>query len=331
LGSQLSEYDPKLSDFGALGIHGLQMEPGAWIFDCGYQALAVDRVEDEFPRLLGRYDPDVVWSNSFLGWPLLRQARDEGRAAVWYLHDRRPDPEDLRQAAGCGVRMIAVSRFIRDRVQRASGAACGVVYPLIGEPDYAVDPGPERFVTFINPRPVKGYKIFLAIAGMMPEVRFLVVEGWPLGDERTAVERELALLGNVTFLRQLPDTREIYRQSKLLLVPSVVEEGGPRVIREAQLNGIPVLGSCRGGVPEMVGAGGMVVENYEDATAWAAAIRQVLDDPHHYADLARAALRNAHREELMTHTIVHQFKEVCRSAVEQLSVQTAGRAMCPGS
>lgn len=330
LGSQLAEYDPKLTDFEALGIRSLKIDPGAWTFDCGYPAWAVDRVEEEFPRLLNSFDPDVVWSNSFLGWPLLRRAREEGRAAVWYVQDRRPDPDDLRRAADFDVRMIAVSRFTRNRVVQASGGSCDVLYPLVTEPNYVVDAEPERFVTFINPRPVKGYKTFLAIAEMMREVSFLVVEAWPLGEGRSEVERELASLGNVRFLRQLADSREIYRKTKLLLTPSIVEEGGPRVIREAQLNGIPVLGSYRGGIPEMVGAGGIVIENYEDASAWAGAIRRVLKDPLYYEDLAGAALRNSQREEFMTDTIVRQFKKVCRSAMETANTAAVGRAG-PGS
>jgi glycosyltransferase involved in cell wall biosynthesis len=325
-GSQFPEYDPKLSDFEKLGIHGLKIQPGAWIFDCGYPAMAVDRVEDEFPRLLNTFDPDVVWSNSFLGWPLLRQAREEGRAAVWYIQDRRPDAEELRQAIDCGVRMIAVSKFTRDRVRKASGGACDVVYPIVAEQDYLVDAEPERFVTFINPRPVKGYEVFLGIAEMMRDVQFLVVEAWPLGDKRGEVEGQLASLGNVTFLRQVVDSRAIYRKTKLLLVPSIVEEGGPRVIREAQLNGIPVLGSCRGGVPELVGKGGLIIQNNEDASAWVEVIRRVLNDALYYKELAGAALRNSSREELRSETIVRQFKEVCRSALEALNTAAAGKA-----
>ena len=94
----------------------------------------------------------------------------------------------------------------------------------------------------------------------------------PLGAERETVEAQLALFPNVRFVRRLADTREIYARTRILLVPSVVEEGGPRVIREAQLNRIPVLGSARGGVPEMVGDGGLIIADYEDAGAWAAAI-----------------------------------------------------------
>ena len=71
-------------------------------------------------------------------------------------------------------------------------------------------------------------------------------------------------LDNVSFLRQVADAREISRQTRLLLVPSVVEEGGPRVVREAQLSGIPVLGSPRGNVPDMLGEGGDVIEDYKN-------------------------------------------------------------------
>jgi glycosyltransferase involved in cell wall biosynthesis len=324
LGSQLPEYDPKLADLQSLGIRGLSVEPNRWTFDCGYPVWAVESAEEEFAPALDFFAPDIVWSNSFRSLPLLREARRRGLAALWYLHDSRPVAEDLREAIDLGIELIAVSHFIQDRVHRLSGGPCTTIYPLITESDYLCEPSGGGFVTFINPRPVKGYEVFLGIAPLLPDVQFLVVEAWPLGAGLAEVEEQLAALANVRFLRQISDTRDVYRQTRLLLVPSMVEEGGPRVIREAQLNGIPVIGSPRGGVPEMIGDGGIVIEDYENPAVWAAAIHATLSESGRLSHFSRAALANAFRDDLTTPTVVRQFRDACGRAIHRGGLSAAG-------
>lgn len=314
LGSQLPEYDPRLADFQSLGIHGLRAEPARWIFDCGYPAWAVERVEEALDERIAAMEPQVVWCNCFLSLPLLLKARSRELGGLWYIHDSRPTDSDLRCAHENGILLLAVSDFIAQRVRRATSGPCGVVYPLIRETDYLTEREPDGYVTLINPRPVKGYETFLTIAGAMPEVQFLVVEAWPLGEHLAGVEKDLAQLGNVKFLRQLSDARAIYRQTRLLLAPSTVEEGGPRVIREAQLNRIPVLGSKRGGIPEMIGDGGAVIEDYTNPAAWIDVIREILDDEERYGELAARAGANSRREELESGTIVARFRGSCLKA-----------------
>ncbi len=68
----------------------------------------------------------------------------------------------------------------------------------------------------------------------------------------------------------------VYHSHRVLLVPSVVEDAFPRVIVEAGLTGLPSIGSDRGGIPEAISDGGMVLPA-GDVNAWVSAIRS-LDD-----------------------------------------------------
>lgn len=63
----------------------------------------------------------------------------------------------------------------------------------------------------------------------------------------------------------------IYAANDLLLVPSQVEDAFPRVIVEAGLHGVPTIGSSRGGIPEAVGNGGMILHP-DDVDGWVRAI-----------------------------------------------------------
>jgi glycosyltransferase involved in cell wall biosynthesis len=80
-------------------------------------------------------------------------------------------------------------------------------------------------------------------------------------------------------LKQAVDPRaivEVLREYDLLAVPSRGFETGPLAIFEAFAAGIPVLGSCLGGITELVkdGLDGLLVSPDEPA-AWADALRQV--------------------------------------------------------
>uniref|UniRef100_A0AAU2V530 Uncharacterized protein n=1 Tax=Streptomyces sp. NBC_00003 TaxID=2903608 RepID=A0AAU2V530_9ACTN len=62
----------------------------------------------------------------------------------------------------------------------------------------------------------------------------------------------------------------LYATHRLLPVPSVVEDAFPRVIAEAGLHGPATLGSDRGGIPEAIDGGGLVLP-HDDPGAWAKA------------------------------------------------------------
>src|SRR5438045_3878818 len=57
-----------------------------------------------------------------------------------------------------------------------------------------------------------------------------------------------------------PDPRDFYRVSRLVLMPSLWDESFGRVAAEALINGIPVLASNRGALPEVLEAAGLLLE-----------------------------------------------------------------------
>jgi glycosyltransferase involved in cell wall biosynthesis len=117
---------------------------------------------------------------------------------------------------------------------------------------------PRSYVTFVNPQPAKGLVVFARIAEQLarcrPDIPLLVVEG------RARAERSLARVGldlsftkNLYFMENTPDPRRFYAITKLLLMPSLVPESFGLTAAEALINGIPVLASNRGALPETLG------------------------------------------------------------------------------
>jgi glycosyltransferase involved in cell wall biosynthesis len=127
---------------------------------------------------------------------------------------------------------------------------------------------------------------------------------------------KLADLPNVRFERRVSDMRAIYRQTRLLLVPSRWEEGFGMVAIEAQSCGIPVIASARGGLPESVGDGGLLIQDYLNVDAWVAAVSRVLCDAAVYDDLAQRARRHAADEQFSAAFLARRLLAICESEAE---------------
>jgi len=196
------------------------------------------------------------------------------------------------------VPCVANSRFTADKYRAAFGINPRVIYPFISAGRYRTKRTKEN-VTFINPLPIKGSDIALGIARLCPEIPFAFVESWQLFPEnRHYLMKELRALPNVTFLPPQNDMRAVYRKCCILLAPSVWEEAYGRVATEAQISGIPVVASSRGGLPEAVGAGGILLDPEQPIADWAAAVRKLWQDERHYDELSAAALAHAERREI---------------------------------
>ena len=86
----------------------------------------------------------------------------------------------------------------------------------------------------------------------------------------------------VEFAGQVPlqDATNSMATSDMLFVPSIWLENSPGVVIQALAVGLPVMGSDKGGIPELIthGENGVLVPP-GDVEAWRAAIRFVLDNP----------------------------------------------------
>jgi glycosyltransferase involved in cell wall biosynthesis len=147
----------------------------------------------------------------------------------------------------------------------------------------------------INPIPVKGVEIALALAEALPRQQFLFVEGW--GTDPAIVE-QIDRLPNATYMRKQLDMRTVYARTRVLIVPSQWQEAFGRVVVEAQASGIPVIASRTGGLPEAVGGGGILIDEYSNPTRWLTALEGLLEDRSTYSDLSDKAIENTRRFDL---------------------------------
>jgi glycosyltransferase involved in cell wall biosynthesis len=190
--------------------------------------------------------------------------------------------------------VLAVSEFVRGELALRFGRESHVLYPLVDFDRYRTGLSGEC-VTMVNPIPVKGVEIALELAGRFPRQQFLFVEGW--GTDPPIVER-IERLPNATYVRKQIDMRTVYARTRVLIVPSQWQEAFGRVVVEAQASGIPVIASRTGGLPEAVGAGGILIDDYASPARWLTALEGLLEDQSAYRDLSDKAIENTRRFDL---------------------------------
>jgi glycosyltransferase involved in cell wall biosynthesis len=167
-------------------------------------------------------------------------------------------------------------------------------------------------VTLVNPQTSKGLCVFARIAEVLarrrPEIPLLVVEGRSHESWRKQTGIDLEHLSNVQVMPMTGDPREFYAVTKIVLMPSLWNESFGLVAAEAMLNGIPVLASNRGALPETISDAGFlfdvpvrcVPESLEVPTAaevepWIETILRLWDDPAHYDQWSQKSLDHAQR------------------------------------
>jgi len=207
--------------------------------------------------------------------------------------------------------IISNSNYVAEFIKNRWGRRSHIVRSIISLEEYRADGGVRSYITMVNPVGHKGGAIFRAVVAALPNYKFLAVQGWShlrkgerwdrdqfqelalgFGSSELWVPEDIDLtnMSNLTWKNGTDDMREVYSVTRLLLVPSIYAESVPRVVLEAMVNGIPVIGSDLGGITEALCSTGVLVSNYRSPQAWVEAVLS-LDDPDLYSRISTASTR----------------------------------------
>lgn len=230
---------------------------------------------DEYLKHLDHNRPDIVlfFDNSLITLLTAEEAQQRGiKVGVFLMHGNNSGQRWCRDVNRIFTDTRATAEMYRmkegyDIVPLGTFVDPSAVLASVREPKYLL---------FINPIPSKGAVLVVQLALWLeryrPDIKIEVVDSrntWAavvmevtkrLGQTRRVIE-------GVTVTPNTIDMRPVYGRARLLLVPSLWWESGPRVIVEAMANGVPVVGSNSGGIPEILGRGGEVFEVPEDFRA----------------------------------------------------------------
>jgi glycosyltransferase involved in cell wall biosynthesis len=273
-----------------------------------YPSFLATRPENAMARALGDLRPDVVVVNS-IDLPAWRQVREDlrrrGVPVVLYVreetgllhlsHSRVPPDLVIANAQGHvdGARSLGYDAVLVPSVVDCRG--CGVQTT-------------RRRVLLVNPTPMYGVDVALALARSRPDVPFTFAESVRLtAAELEMLERETAGLPNVVVRRFTPDPRALYADAKLLLAPYRYP-GRSRVVAEAQCSGIPALGSNRYGLAEVIGDAGIVLDPDGPIEPWLRGLSAMWDDADAYDRLCALARARSAEEERQPATIAAKLE-----------------------
>lgn len=164
-----------------------------------------------------------------------------------------------------------------------------VLHPTVDPKKYEIETTRE-YITLINlsdgeePFYDKGYRVFYHLAEKFPHLQFLGVKG-AYGNQ---VVRELP---NVTILEHTNNINDVYKRTKVLLVPSEIESWG-RVPIEAACSAIPSLTSTAPGLEES--QIGWKRIPHDDYAGWEASLIELLDSYDKASYLAKEKARTLH-------------------------------------
>jgi glycosyltransferase involved in cell wall biosynthesis len=186
--------------------------------------------------------------------------------------------------------VVVISEFLRTVMRETFERETELVYTPVHLDDVRVDSHSPEYLTIINPRTaLKGSELTITLAEELPDHKLLIA-GTFAAESHAERASELE---NVHHLGWVDDMRNVYEKSKVVLVPSLVEEGGgPRVVIEGFANGIPAVGTNRGAIPEHIQDAGALVTDPHDISEWSSCIEKVLSNR---AELAEKALRYVER------------------------------------
>ncbi|MFZ5527613.1 MAG: glycosyltransferase [Pseudomonadota bacterium] len=275
--------------------------------------------ERQWLELLAGFSPQVVLTFGLDDGDLRRrvQARQAGARVVMVLHN-------LVAAAGPSPAEVDAfwvpSAFMHERHLQAwgHGAPLTTVPTPLGS--YLQAPGGQEidervFVTFVNPEPAKGVAVVAGLVQRWLESRpgqpVLIVEGRARADQWfSALQRygvSPSRCEQVFVSPSRDDLSAVWASSRVVLMPSLVDEAAGRVALEAMLNGVVPVVSDRGALPETVDDAGCVVPLPEalhwqntspvvgDAVseAWDQAVSRLLDDDEAWQEASARSMQHA--------------------------------------
>ncbi|WP_030911031.1 glycosyltransferase [Streptomyces sp. NRRL F-5126] len=235
--------------------------------DC--HAVSQDRVCTALTALVRTLAPELVITSLEGSDDLAALARIRSPRVAGWLHSVSTTGMNVLQ--GRPHVALATSRFVAGRAHCPAGTQPVIFYPPFA-PAGRDRRTPGDGVLMVNPVPAKGSALVHELIRRLPEQRFTLVEGW------WDTAPEFMHYPNVRYIPRTYDMVSVYASHRLLLVPSQVEDAFPRVIIEAGLHGVATLGSDRGGIPEAVADGGLILPP-DGPGAWAKAITTA--DRHH--------------------------------------------------
>lgn len=157
-----------------------------------------------------------------------------------------------------------------------------VIHPPVYIKDYKVKKIND-YITLINLNRNKGGDFLIELAKKMTDRKFMGVWG-SYGDQK--FDNKLC---NIHYVFNTPEIKNVYKRTRILIMPSIYESYGRTAI-EAAASGIPVICSDTPGLRESIGKAGIYCSR--SISEYVEAIK-MLDNKEYYDKISKLCLKRA--------------------------------------
>ena len=196
--------------------------------------------------------------------------------------------------------VFTVSKFFQNEIRKNLDVYAVYWPPFINFKRYITKKKNIKSIGFYSAGPHKGDKLFNKLIEKMPHIKFVIM-GRNYSFESNTTPKNLKHMGDIT------NPKLFYKEISLLVVPSLISEGYPRVIIEAALNGIPVIANKIGGIPESLGNSGIFIDIEQSENKmvkqYISTIDKLLNDSREYVKYSERALKRAKEYEEELHKV----------------------------
>lgn len=280
----------------------------------GYTTYRAFELYKNIDEIISEYVPDaVIVQGGHKYVEIIEELKKYSAPIISYLHTPDELICDTSYDDSVNITYIANSEFTKR--SHFNKQISLVLPPVIFPNSYKVNSS-RNYISFVNPSPHKGLKIALELAKRNPNLKFLFVLAKKNG--RDVITQHLEsdrLPENVTIVGPYKDMKEVYKKTKLVLMPSCWQETWGRIATEAHCSGIPVLASDTGGLTESVGIGGINLPVDSSLDVWQKSFEHMLKQEN-YEYFSNNALSYSKRELINP-------KVICSKLLEHIEKQIA--------
>lgn len=209
--------------------------------------------------------------------------------------------------------LYTVTEFVSNCIQKVTGTKItDHIYASSSHKKnkiLSLNPINNRFVTLVNIHKLKGGELFLWLLQNCPNIPFLGIRTEYKSEEldqeimKEIKKRENGHGALSIIMDRVSDPTLIYKNTKILLAPNLVDETFCRVVNEGMMNGIPVISTGKGNIKYLMGKHGYII-SYDDKENWKKTIETLYN--------------NDNLLKLQSNTALQEYENFSESKAEKL-------------
>lgn len=231
------------------------------------------------------------------------------------IKSHKRDGEFIKINNNSFVTSYVCSDFMKDVVNTIYNSDLPVMYASSNKDDIYVkiNPCKNKFITQVNIHKLKGGEIF---HHLLENTKFpyIGIKTEPnSGDLDSKITDVIKIRNNESIiLDHTSNIKNIYKVTRILLVPSIVDETFCRVINEGMMNGIPIITTGAGNIKYLVGESAIILS--QNPTEWIDTINKLYNNKKKLLELSEKSKK---QYELFSENVASsQFKMFINSSIK---------------